>query len=198
MVALALVVAVVGWLAWVYGGTAVVSEIAWSHEEKAVRSQWQQTPAPAPSPGDVLGLLRVPAWGAGYEVPILPGTGSGALAHGVGHYPSTAMPGQLGNFALAGHRVTHGQPFSRLPDLRRGDQLVVETRQAVYTYVVQEPARDLTVTASGGSWVLDPVPGERRATPTQALLTLTTAQDVLPTGDRAVAIARLSSATNKG
>ncbi|MFP5282231.1 MAG: sortase domain-bontaining protein [Actinomycetes bacterium] len=55
----------------------------------------------------------------------------------MGHYPSTAGPGQVGNFALAGHRITHGQPFARLLELDRGDKVVVETRDAVYTYVLE-------------------------------------------------------------
>ncbi|MDN8817655.1 sortase, partial [Staphylococcus aureus] len=65
-------------------------------------------------PGDAIALLRVPAFGADFEVPILNGTDLSDLDRGVGHYTSTAAAGEVGNFALAGHRVTHGEPFAQL------------------------------------------------------------------------------------
>ncbi|MFD5078366.1 class E sortase [Streptomyces sp. NPDC058371] len=65
----------------------------------------------------------------------------------VGHYPGTQQPGQAGNFALAGHRNTHGEPFRYLNRLRPHDTVEVETAAAVYTYTVdktlpQTSARD--------------------------------------------------------
>jgi sortase A len=118
-------------------------------------------------PGTAIALLRVPRFGAVYEVPIVAGTELADLAHGVGHYYSTAAPGAVGNFAVAGHRVTHGQPFSRLLSLKKGYQVVVETRQAVFTYEMDTAPQDLTVKDTAG-WVLDPVPGKPDATATQA------------------------------
>ena len=112
-------------------------------------------------PGDAIALLRIPKFGASYEVPVLEGADLSVLARGVGHYPSSAMPGQIGNFAIAGHRVTHGQPFSRLLELNKGDQIIVETRSAIYTYVLDTAPRDLTVEDTAG-WVIDPVPGQAR------------------------------------
>lgn len=148
-------------------------------------------------PGEALALLRIPAFGNTYEVPILSGTDLDTLRRGVGHYPSTAPPGQVGNFALAGHRVTHGQPFARLLDLRVGDEVVVETRDAVYTYVVDRAPRDLTVPDTA-TWVIDPVPGRPAARPTEALLTLTTCEDLIRTPDRSVAFASLARTQRKG
>lgn len=81
---------------------------------------------------------------------------SGVLNKGyVGHYPRTAQPGQGGNFALAGHRNTHGEPFRRINRLRDGDELVVETERAVYTYVVD---KTLGQTSARDSGVIRPVP----------------------------------------
>jgi sortase A len=139
----------------------------------------------------------VPRFGSDFEVPILSGTDLGTLSRGVGHYRSTSLPGQVGNFAVAGHRVTHGQPFAHLLDLDKGDEVVVETAAAVYTYVVDAPPRSLTVKASD-SWVLDPVPGEPSAQPTQALMTLTTCQDLFHSPDRSVGFAHLASTKTKG
>lgn len=73
----------------------------------------------------------------------------------VGHYPGTQQPGQAGNFALAGHRNTHGEPFRYLPRLRPEDTLQVETRTATYTYAVD---KILPQTSSRDSGVVRPVP----------------------------------------
>ncbi|MET7738722.1 class E sortase [Streptomyces sp. NPDC005385] len=73
----------------------------------------------------------------------------------VGHYKGTQQPGQAGNFALAGHRNTHGEPFRYLPRLRHGDTITVETKSAVYTYVVD---RTLPQTSPGDGGVIRPVP----------------------------------------
>lgn len=192
--------AAVAWVGYQYFLTNVVSHSTHRQELTGLRSEWQrgQDPAAAPVPqGQVFAALRVPAFGAGYEVPIISGTDSAALRRGVGHYPSSAMPGQAGNLALLGYRVTHGQPFARLRELDQGDQVVVETRRAVFTYVLDVAPRDLTV-RSGDSWVLEPVPGQRATAPTQPLLTLVTSQDILPTRDRSVGFAHLASTQNKG
>ncbi|MDW8810905.1 sortase, partial [Streptomyces scabiei] len=73
----------------------------------------------------------------------------------VGHYPGTAQPGRPGNLALAGHRTTHGEPFRHLDRLVPGDEVRVETRDAVHTYVVD---RTLPQTTPGDGGVLRPVP----------------------------------------
>ncbi|MEU1412864.1 class E sortase [Streptomyces sp. NPDC005731] len=84
---------------------------------------------------------------------------TGVLNKGyVGHYPGTAQPGQAGNFAVAGHRNTHGEPFRHLDRLRPGDSVVVETRSTTYTYVVDQ-VLPRTSAADGG--VLAPVPRSR-------------------------------------
>lgn len=73
----------------------------------------------------------------------------------VGHYPGTQQPGQAGNFAVAGHRNTHGEPFRYLPRLRPRDVVEVETRSATYTYTVD---KILPQTSSRDSGVIRPVP----------------------------------------
>ncbi|WP_367322825.1 class E sortase [Streptomyces sp. HUAS ZL42] len=73
----------------------------------------------------------------------------------VGHYPGTQQPGQAGNFALAGHRNTHGEPFRYVNRLEKGDEIEVETRTAVYTYVVD---RTLPRTSARDGGVVRPVP----------------------------------------
>ncbi|MCX4908409.1 class E sortase [Streptomyces sp. NBC_00878] len=91
------------------------------------------------------------------RVPVAEGVGKvGVLNKGyVGHYPGTAQPGRAGNFALAGHRNTHGEPFRYINRLRRGDRVEVETRAAVYTYVVD---RTLPQTSAGDGGTIREVP----------------------------------------
>lgn len=197
-----------GWVAYQYVGTNIVANRAFDVQRQELRSRWQERsaagaatpsasqPPAAPLPGDATALLRIPAFGADYEVPVLEGTDLDILSRGVGHYTGTAQAGEVGNYAIAGHRVTHGQPFNRLLELSKGDQVVVETERAVYTYVLDEPPRSLTVTDTAG-WVLDPVPGRPDAEPSRALITLTTCQDLFRSADRSVGFGHLESTRNK-
>jgi sortase A len=93
----------------------------------------------------------------GLRVPVAEGVSKPkVLNHGyVGHYPGTQQPGQAGNFALAGHRNTHGEPFRYLPRLRLRDPIEVETASATYTYVVDQI---LPQTSARDSGVVRPVP----------------------------------------
>ncbi|MGD6745242.1 class E sortase [Streptomyces sp. BH106] len=117
-------------------------------------------PAPPPQPNwdqayAVLGIPRL-----GLRAPVAQGISkANVLNHGyVGHYPGTAQPGGAGNFALAGHRNTHGEPFRYINRLRRGDTLTVRTKTASYTYVVD---KTLAQTSAGDGGVIDPVPRSR-------------------------------------
>lgn len=69
-----------------------------------------RVPGP-PLEGDGIAMLYVPALGPDFSFTVLEGTGQDTLATGPGHYIDTAMPGQPGNFGLAGHRVGKGAPF---------------------------------------------------------------------------------------
>ena len=132
--------ACLGWVGYQYFGTNVVAEKAfqserdraadkWTEEEKSDPKKNKKTERETVIPGAAIGLLRIPAFGDKYEIPILNGTDLAILSKGVGHYSSTAQPGQIGNFAVAGHRVTHGQPFARMLELNKGDKIIVETRR---------------------------------------------------------------------
>ncbi|MDK0519673.1 class E sortase [Streptomyces sp. ML-6] len=100
-------------------------------------------------------VIRIPR--IGLAAPVAQGVGKrGVLDKGyVGHYPGTAQPGRPGNFALAGHRNTHGEPFRYINRLRRGDRIGIETRDAVYTYTVD---RTLARTGAHDSGVIAAVP----------------------------------------
>jgi len=125
--------------------------------------------------------------------PIKVGTGDDSLDAGVGWYPQTASPGQIGNMAVVGRRLPSGGAFDSILSLSTGDQVVVETCAMRYTYTISVAPRDLTVQPDA-TWVLGAVPGQPSVVPTTSWLTLIANQDVLPSSDRAVGFAKLSDA----
>ena len=76
-------------------------------------------------------VLRVPV--AGIEVAVFDGTDELVLNRGVGRIPGTALPGQIGNIGIAGHRDGF---FRGLRDVAVGDTLSLTTAQETATYVV--------------------------------------------------------------
>ncbi|MEV3950234.1 class E sortase [Streptomyces halstedii] len=94
----------------------------------------------------------------------------------VGHYAEgtlkTAMPSaEEGNFAVAGHRNTHGEPFRYINKLKPGDPIVVETQDAYYTY---EMTSILPQTAPSNISVIKEVPEGSGFTAPGRYITLTT------------------------
>lgn len=92
------------------------------------------------APGIPLGTgfaeIFIPRLGKSYHEVMVEGTGTDQLSLGPGHYDGTALPGQDGNFSVAGHRTTHGKPFNRLAEVKTGNRIVIETKGAWVTYVV--------------------------------------------------------------
>jgi LPXTG-site transpeptidase (sortase) family protein len=92
------------------------------------------TVAPA-ADGSVLAQLQIPAIGVHQYV--VEGTTATDLSKGPGHYVGTAVPGQAGNVAIAGHRTTHGAPFNQLGHLMPGNRVILTTTWGEkLTYVV--------------------------------------------------------------
>ena len=131
-----------------------------------VHAQWEAA-APvvpsgnaAPIPLDAVAVLHVPRLGADYQRVVLEGTGHSQLKEGPGHYTGTALPGQPGNVAIAGHRTTYGSPFRDLDLLRPGDPIVVETADSWFVYrVLGDPGSgDFGADPSGisGREIVDP------------------------------------------
>lgn len=160
---------------------------------------------PTASPGVVIGgwtataIVRIPRFGDEYAVPVVEGDDAGALAVGIGHIPGTAGAGEVGNYVIAGHRVTHGSPLQRLPELVAGDVIVVDTAQWRYTYLLLTGGADLRVPFTQ-TWVLDPLPRnpvsggvQPPQIPGQRLITIVTCAELFHTDDRLVAFGRLLS-----
>lgn len=138
--------------------------------------------------GEGFAFIRIPAFGADYVKVVIEGTDPEELSQGPGHYVGSAMPGELGNFSLAGHRVGKGSPFLDLDRLQPGDAIVIETEQMWFTYrVLGDPATGdyetdpsgipgMQIVSPAETEVVNPVPGveDAQAEPIQAYLTLTT------------------------
>jgi len=208
-------VGLLGYVGWQYYGTDFVSKRHHAAIIDDLHEQWKY-----PTTGEVVGpaaaaaslgtptaVVRIPRFGSDYEVPLIEGVRDEDLSRGIGHFPG-AGPGQIGNFALAAHRVTHGEPFRGMPALRPGDLVIVEMADAVYTYALDTNPNDLVVPFTE-SWVIDPVPvpppGEAppgmptfdSTTPSKALITLTTCSELFHTDDRMVAFGHLVTTERK-
>lgn len=150
--------------------------------------------AEQPEIGTTFGLMYIPrlkdkVWG----LPLIQGVGPDELAQGIGHYVGTAMPGEIGNFATAGHRATHGEPLRDIDRIQKGDEVIVETESAWFTYELDSTK----IVSPSDVWVIDPVPGESDAAPTEALITLTTCNPRWASTTRWIWWGRLTDTTAK-
>ena len=187
-----------GWLAWQFWGTNWVSKGRQAEVVSALEKDWGDGNVTAETDfGRATGILRIPRFGADYEVPILEGSSDEVLAAGIGHMEDTADVGERGNYALAAHRVTHGEPFADFPELQDGDLVHIETVDADYTYELDTGGTELIVPFTE-SWVLDefpvnPDPGETTAPgkPGDRLITLLTCSEIFHTENRSVAFGHL-------
>jgi sortase A len=199
----------VGWQLWI--GDAIIGA-KFKSEADALTQEWaaapvtpQETPPSGPTTaadppalaqpgnGEVFGVIRIPRLGPDYQFKLAGGVSASVTLDpiGVGHYPDTAMPGQQGNFAIAGHRGSHGAPFSDLPSLRVGDAVVVETPDGWYTYRF----RNLEYVRPDGVGVLLPVPQEPEVQATDKLITMTTCSPRYGSAERAIAYGVFESFT---
>jgi sortase A len=187
---------VLGWVGWQYYGTNIIAKRQQAEMRADLQQRWDRGEDPF-ADGEAFALLRVPRFGDDYQMPIIKGVDDDALSSGVGWFTDTQRPGRPGNFALAGHRVTHGEPFRDFPDLREGDEVYVETRTRIYTYVLEDDGTDHQVPFSE-TWILDPVPGRADAQPTEALITLMTCSELFNTVDRSYVFGHLTATQAKG
>ncbi|MFD5912775.1 class E sortase [Streptomyces massasporeus] len=155
---------------------------AYAQTQQSLRHELRQSAAPPqnarqeqpdPRAGDAFAVLRVPRFGRDFAPVIVEGVSQAALAKGPGHFPETALPGEPGNFAVAGHRTGWGQPFNKLPELKKGDTIDVEWKRTTYTYRVTHSK----VVEPSDVGVLLPVPGKPGARPDKARITLITCTD---------------------
>ena len=143
--------------------------------------------------GEGIAVIRIPVLGKGYAKVVVEGVRRQDLKKGPGHYPGTALFGQLGNTVISGHRTTYGAPFNRLDEVQVGDAIVIETRTQWFTYTV----RRSHVVSPHAIEVTYPVPGQKDAVPTQRLLTLTTCNPKYSARTRLIVLAELTDTRKK-
>lgn len=81
-----------------------------------------------------IGRIEIPR--ISVDRPVYEGITLGTLDAGPGHWPGSAMPGQIGNVVVAGHRVSHSGPFRNIDQLQPGDEVVLTTADGRFVYVV--------------------------------------------------------------
>ncbi|MEV0416281.1 class E sortase [Streptomyces sp. NPDC050448] len=184
---------IVLFVAYVLLWTGVKADRAMDGEMARMRDRWASAagpgaapPAAQPAPsqpaqpaqdepgyprGQAFAEMYIPRFGPDWNKPVLEGTGTELLKKGLGHYEGTARPGGTGNFSVAGHRRTYGDPFKDFPELRPGDAVILKDATAWYTYTVRaEPLRTLPTEVGA----VDPVPRRSPFTGPGRYLTLTT------------------------
>ncbi len=160
--------------------------------------------------GTGIANLYIPRLGTDYHFTIVEGTDQASLERGPGHYTGTALPGQVGNFAVAGHRVGKGEPFLNLDQLRPGDAVVVETKATWYVYRIlgNTQTSDLSWAGADGivgreivdpsdTNVILPVPNHPGGKASEAIMTMTTCTPKFSATQRMILHAKLARAVAK-
>lgn len=123
--------------------------------------------------GDPLTRIVMPA--IAIDTVVVEGTSPAALRAGAGHYPTTPLPGEAGNVAIAGHRSTFGKPFNRLDEVPVGSEIQLVTPLATHTYrVVAAPEGVTAPCENGACWITGPRDWEVVGPTATPMLTLTT------------------------
>ena len=145
--------------------------------------------APA-AQGDVFGVVYIPRFGKTYSRPLVEGTTQAQLdTLGLGRYDSSTMPGGIGNFAVAGHRQTHGAVLDAIHTLVPGDRIYVQTQDGYYTYVFRN---NQIVTPDRGD-VLWPVPTKQGVKPVERFMTMTSCNPRFGAEERIIAYSVMES-----
>jgi sortase A len=169
-------------------GQAAVVDAHQSQLNQQLSQQWAQPTVGPSAPakvadGKVMAALYIPKLNKHWVV--VQGVSPADIRYAPGHYPDTAMPGEVGNFSMAGHRTK--AIFWDIDQLAAGDAIVVQTADTWFVYKVigHEIVKPTAVE------VVAPVPDQPGAAPTQALLTLTTCNPKFNNYQRLVVHAQL-------
>ncbi len=197
--------------------TGVKADRAMDHQIDVLQEQWSKgAAAPSPTPrsgsgggtggngsaagtpkapgpytyGGPFAVMYIPRLGFTWNKPVLEGTATQVLKKGLGHYRGTARLGQEGNFSVAGHRRTYGDPFKDFPLLRRGDAVVLTDGTTWFTYRIDKGPYK---TVPSDVEVIDPVPRKSGYTRPGRYLTLTTCDPEWGHSHRLIVWAHLDS-----
>ena len=192
-----------GWQIWLSNVITSNSQTHSAQEQsKKLFNQPQQQTVPSPTnttdPANIP-ILDKPADYQSFAVIFIPRLGQGwqrtirqtvdvnkvlnSYDAGVGHYPSTQMPGEVGNFAVAGHDSGWGNTFINLSQLRVGDKIYIQTKLGWYTYVF----RNFQYVQPSAVQVLAAVPGHPDSEPSDRIMTITTCNPPFHAAERLIA-----------
>lgn len=198
-----LVLLFAAWQMWI--GDVIIDAQQNAEGAETVQA-WAEAPAPEPPPlvendegavwyeppilqhpadAERFAIMRIPRFGADYAKDIAGGTSRARTLDriGIGVYEQSKMPGEVGNFSLAGHRTTWGRPFNMLDKLRLDDAIVVETPGGWYTYRF----RNLAYVQPNEVDVLDDVPQMPEQQSQERFITLTACSPLHSLAERIVA-----------
>lgn len=182
--------------------TTVVSNREAARNAEEITRSWTPTPTvdlppeltQAPADGVGFALMTIPRLGDNVKSkPVLQGVSLEVLAEGLGHYPTSAMPGQPGNFAVAGHRISYGEPFRNVPELQIGDNVYVETENYWYTYRLAKSE----IVLPDAIWTVEPEPFGPETNLNDRLVTLTTCEPLYGNSHRWIWWGELVNTTPK-
>lgn len=159
------------------------SDPAGGDSSKVAKAQSGDVPVQptSASDGELIAQVYVPRFGQGWVRNVVEGTDEAELSlHGLGHYPSTQMPGSVGNFAVAGHRNGYGRPLGDVDLLQEGDAIIVRTKDYWYvykytTYKIVTPEHSEVIAAN---------PEDLNTPPSKRMITLTTCEPKYTTATR--------------
>lgn len=162
-------------------------EQAWGADPTVAPAE-SASPSPSAAPSQVVQGKPI----AGLYIPkldkdwvVVEGVEQKDIRYAPGHYPESAMPGEIGNFSVAGHR--NRATFWSLDELNNGDTIVLESKSEWHVYQVSQSR----IVRPHQTEVVAPVPGRRGAKPTKAMLTLTTCNPKFDNYERLIVHAEL-------
>lgn len=169
----------------------IIAEMDWEGAQTGPATSTEHRDSPPvmkepPEAGTLFAQMFIPRFGDDYVKPVAEGTDKATVLDtiGIGHYDGTAMPGDLGNFAVAAHRTTYGKPFNQIAELKKGDAVVVRTKKYWYVYKVTESKIVLPQNVE----VIAPVPGVTKDQPmpelTKRFITLTSCHPMFSATER--------------
>jgi sortase A len=164
-------------LAVLYAGyqtvwTGLMSQKSTDKAVSELEVQWKEDPTVSPVLHKGFALAYIPrlkdkVWG----LPITQGVEAEDLTAGLGHYVQTPLPGEEGNFAIAGHRSTYGEPLANIDQLQQDDEVIIRTGTNWYTYKLIMTA----IVEPDEMWTIEENPGGLvNATGVKEMITLTT------------------------
>jgi sortase A len=188
MITLAVVIAL--YIVYLLTWTTVVAHASARADVCDLQREWSEPVAVQPRSAQPFATLQLPQIRNPQAWPVLDGVDQTELKQGVGWYPTSQLPGQPGNFAVAAHRRTWGDMFRYLNEIKTGDTVIVREADTVYTYrIINDPI----YVAPNSVDVLNPIPAHSGLTTAGDYITLTTCDPVYNSTRRMVLFGVLQS-----